>query len=284
MIEQRKKERGSQIDGGTTTENAFLGYLAIMLCCKTEVAYREVAYSESVGRISANKFRPTRQRLLAVDTLQDKGCLQWILPTGKPYPDRGCWVTSGAEVQRVAKQYDIYLELIEKSRRALGTSRSYLVGWKPPDEGWYKLNVDGSIVQNCNLGTCGSIFRNSNGTVIAGFMMKIGNVTITDTKLWVVYNGLQLVIDLGIDRVKVESDSACAAQLLQNESNPFHGSSTLIQEIKNLQSRMVNCVIHHVLRESNFTADALAKHARNLPVGIHCFDAPSPLSCPFLEC
>ncbi|KAL4336524.1 hypothetical protein AHAS_Ahas12G0018800 [Arachis hypogaea] len=114
MIEQRKKEvqhknvkvmmnnenRGSQIDGGTTTENAFLGYLAIMLCCKTEVAYREVAYSESVGRISANKFCPARQRLLAVDTLQDKGCLQWILPTGKPYPDRGCWVTSGAETLR----------------------------------------------------------------------------------------------------------------------------------------------------------------------------------------
>ncbi|QHN96861.1 uncharacterized protein DS421_18g622390 [Arachis hypogaea] len=96
MIEQRKKERGSQIDGGTTTENAFLGYLAIMLCCKTEVAYREVAYSESVGRISANKCRPARQRLLAVDTLQDKGCLWWILPTGKPYPDSGCWVTSGA--------------------------------------------------------------------------------------------------------------------------------------------------------------------------------------------
>ncbi|QHN82467.1 uncharacterized protein DS421_20g696100 [Arachis hypogaea] len=96
MIEQRKNERGSQIDGGTTTENAFLGYLAIMLCCKTKVAYREVAYSESVGRISANKCRPARQRLLPVDTLQDKGCLQWILPTEKPYPDRGWWATSGA--------------------------------------------------------------------------------------------------------------------------------------------------------------------------------------------
>ncbi|QHN93029.1 uncharacterized protein DS421_17g589140 [Arachis hypogaea] len=72
MIEQRKEERGSQIDGGTTTENAFLGYLAIMLCCKTEVAYREVAYSESVGRISANKCRPARQRLLAVDITNKK--------------------------------------------------------------------------------------------------------------------------------------------------------------------------------------------------------------------
>ncbi|QHN96866.1 uncharacterized protein DS421_18g622440 [Arachis hypogaea] len=81
MIKQRKKERGSQIDGGTTTENAFLGYLAIMLCCKTEVAYREVAYSEYV-------VAPVRQRLLTVSllgiyrlisaALQDKGCLQWI--------------------------------------------------------------------------------------------------------------------------------------------------------------------------------------------------------------
>ncbi|QHN78661.1 Putative ribonuclease H protein [Arachis hypogaea] len=113
---------------------------------------------------------------------------------------------------------------------------------------------------------------------------KIGNVTITDADLWVVYNGLQLVIDLEIDRVKVESDSACVAQLLQNESNPFYGSSALIHAIKNLQSRMVNCVIHHVFREANFTADILAKHARNLPVGIHRFNDPSPFSCPFFKC
>ena len=65
--------------------------MSVLYSCKTEVAY-----SECVGRISANKCRPTRQRLLVVDTLRDKGCLQWVLPTGKPYPDRGCWVTSGA--------------------------------------------------------------------------------------------------------------------------------------------------------------------------------------------
>ncbi|QHO12152.1 uncharacterized protein DS421_15g504410 [Arachis hypogaea] len=57
MIEQRKKERGSQIDGGTTTENAFLGYLAIMLSCKTEVAYSECVVA------------PIRQRLLTVSVL-----------------------------------------------------------------------------------------------------------------------------------------------------------------------------------------------------------------------
>ncbi|KAL4390950.1 hypothetical protein AHAS_Ahas03G0196300 [Arachis hypogaea] len=77
--------------------------------------------------------------------------------------------------------------------------------------------------------------------------------------------------------MKVESDSACVAQLLQNESNTFHGNLTLIHAVKNLQSRLVNCVIHHVLREANFTADVLAKHARNLPVGIiHRFDSPLP--------
>ncbi|QHO34839.1 uncharacterized protein DS421_9g270470 [Arachis hypogaea] len=56
------------MDGSTTTEYDFLGYLGIMLCCKTEVAYREVAYSECVVLLRY----PARQRLLVVDIANRK--------------------------------------------------------------------------------------------------------------------------------------------------------------------------------------------------------------------
>ncbi|QHN77755.1 uncharacterized protein DS421_19g655500 [Arachis hypogaea] len=98
MIEQRKKE----IDGGTTTESAFLGYLAIMLFYKSEDSYRGIentrlAYTPLTS--SAMQVKGLLQ-WVASAALQVKGLLQWFasqvkgllrgaLPTGKPYLVKG---------------------------------------------------------------------------------------------------------------------------------------------------------------------------------------------------
>ncbi|QHN77756.1 uncharacterized protein DS421_19g655510 [Arachis hypogaea] len=50
---------GSQIDGGTTTESAFLGYLAIMLFCKSEYSYRGIENTRLA-------YNPVSQRTLTV--------------------------------------------------------------------------------------------------------------------------------------------------------------------------------------------------------------------------
>ncbi|QHN92896.1 uncharacterized protein DS421_17g587950 [Arachis hypogaea] len=85
MIEQRKKERGSQIDGGTTTKSASLGYLAIMLFCKSEDSYRgiektQLAYTPWVASAALQV-----KGLLQWFASQVKGLLREALPTGKPY-------------------------------------------------------------------------------------------------------------------------------------------------------------------------------------------------------
>ncbi|QHO12312.1 uncharacterized protein DS421_15g505870 [Arachis hypogaea] len=93
MIEQRKKE----IDGGTTTESAFLGYLAIMLFCKSEDSYRGIENT----RLAYTPCRPASQRTLARDIANRKalpgqstpgnvgsgGVADDVLPFGNVPPD-----------------------------------------------------------------------------------------------------------------------------------------------------------------------------------------------------
>ena len=59
---------GSQIDGGTTTESAFLGYLAIMLFCKSEDSYRGIKNTRLA-------YTPVSQRTLAVVCLTSQRTL-----------------------------------------------------------------------------------------------------------------------------------------------------------------------------------------------------------------
>ncbi|QHO20242.1 uncharacterized protein DS421_11g336220 [Arachis hypogaea] len=86
----------NQIDGGTTTDSAFLGYLAIMLFCKSEDSYRGIentrlAYTPWVASAALQV-----KGLLQWFASQVKGLLRGALPTGKPYLVRGLGVTSGA--------------------------------------------------------------------------------------------------------------------------------------------------------------------------------------------
>ncbi|KAL4275656.1 hypothetical protein AHAS_Ahas20G0129000 [Arachis hypogaea] len=158
----------------------------------------------------------------------------------------------------------------------LRTTASVLVGWKPPENGWSKINVDGSVLQASSSGACSGIIRDSNGLVLAGFMMNIGKVTITEAELWAIYMGLKIGIDMGFNKIKVESDSTCAVRLIQNSSTSFHGSTTLIRAIKELQTKPGEFEIDHIHREANFSADELAKHAHSLLVGLHQFVALPP--------
>ncbi|KAL4396472.1 hypothetical protein AHAS_Ahas01G0095300 [Arachis hypogaea] len=118
---------------------------------------------------------------------------------------------------------------------------------------------------------------------MAGFMMNIGKVTITKAELWAIYTGLKIVFDMGMEKVQVETDSTCAVNLLQHASTDLHDSTSLIRAIKELQANPGDFRVNHVLREANFSADVLAKHAHNLPAGLHHFVSPPSFLVPTIE-
>ncbi|KAL4343285.1 hypothetical protein AHAS_Ahas11G0063100 [Arachis hypogaea] len=108
-------------------------------------------------------------------------------------------------IKALTENYDLVLNLTAKSKKLLSLHKKEQVGWEPPEEGWIKLNVDGSVLQLGSRGACGGLLRNFRGRMLVGFSMNIGTCTITMAKLWAIYIGIKMAVKLGINKLNVES-------------------------------------------------------------------------------
>jgi len=76
--------------------------------------------------------------------------------------------------QFVRKRIRDYQLAMQASKVILEMPRSVvLVGWKPPAEGWVKLNTDGACSNNGVAG-CGGIIKGCDGEWLGGFAKSIG--------------------------------------------------------------------------------------------------------------
>lgn len=66
-----------------------------------------------------------------------------------------------------------------------------LVGWKPVDHSWIKMNINGSIEKD--NATCGGLIRDKNGSWIVGFAQCLGASSILLYSLLVFGLGWELV-------------------------------------------------------------------------------------------
>nr|XP_025674247.1 uncharacterized protein LOC112774442 [Arachis hypogaea] len=87
-------------------------------------------------------------------------------------------------IRKLAEYYNFIMRITKHSSRILKVIRDKLVGWEPPNWGWAKLNIDGSVLQPGHKGACGGLIRDWRGRTIVGFSMNIGVCTITQAELW----------------------------------------------------------------------------------------------------
>lgn len=64
-----------------------------------------------------------------------------------------------------------------------------LVAWKPPPQGWAKLNMDGSSVRNSGEAAVGAIIGDPQGRWWIGSFWHIPRASNVEAKLWAMRNG-----------------------------------------------------------------------------------------------
>ncbi|KAL4350553.1 hypothetical protein AHAS_Ahas10G0153500 [Arachis hypogaea] len=116
----------------------------------------------------------------------------------------------------LAKNYEDCLTISKAGVSTLSTSREDMIGWEPPTENWFKLNVDSSVIPPASMANCGGLIRDCQDRTIVGFMMNLRNCLITLDEIWDLYAGIKLAHDLGIEKFRVEMDSLCAFNFVQN--------------------------------------------------------------------
>ncbi|CAN1305798.1 hypothetical protein LINPERPRIM_LOCUS26615, partial [Linum perenne] len=73
-----------------------------------------------------------------------------------------------------------------------------------------------------------------------------------------IIEGLKLAWNLGIKKLRVQTDSRTTLSLLCNEGHVDHQHSSLVLNFRELGSRFWDLQLSHVYHEANYAADYLA--------------------------
>ncbi|KAG8474708.1 hypothetical protein CXB51_031207 [Gossypium anomalum] len=114
-------------------------------------------------------------------------------------------------------------------------------------EDWVSLNTDGFVKFEDNSTTVGGVVRNRNGKWIISYNRFLGSCSVFEAKLWGILDGINLLIDCGLDNVMT------------------HYNSIEVTSHWN---------IYYIPREENQEADNLARMAHSGRQGLRIFEKP----------
>ena len=156
-------------------------------------------------------------------------------------------------VKKCVEFFAIVPENPKKPRRVLAR-----VSWTKPQEGWVKLNSDGSVVGNSKKAGGEAMLRCSNGDLVAGCLRKLGNTSCTLAELWALRDGPLLAKQLNLENICVDMDAEFLVYLLSNTTVVNLSFQPLLSNCRNLMKTFLNCIVTHVFREANKCVDILA--------------------------
>ncbi|CAN1345093.1 Putative ribonuclease H protein At1g65750 [Linum perenne] len=89
-----------------------------------------------------------------------------------------------------------------------------------------------------------------------------------------IIEGMKLAWNSGIRKLRIQSDSRAAVELLSNLGCSNNQHASLIDQFLELSRRDWQVSIHHVYREANYATDCLANQGQGLDLGVHVFNFP----------
>ncbi|CAN0897275.1 Putative ribonuclease H protein At1g65750 [Linum grandiflorum] len=104
--------------------------------------------------------------------------------------------------------------------------------------------------------------------------MNLGCCSITRAEIRGIVEGLRLAWSLGIQRIRVQSDSAAAIAILSNSASLDHQHAILVMQYQEFGKRQWEVTLTHIYREANRAADYLANLGHSFVFGFHTFDIP----------
>lgn len=125
------------------------------------------------------------------------------------------------------------------------------VHWSKPEQGWMKLNTDGSSLGNSGLASGGGVIRDWTSRWIVGFSRKIGIATSLMAELWAIRDGLMLCVDRNLVMVEIELDAKSVVDMLWNSNYTNNSLSPIIEDCRKLISMIPQIRIKHCYREAN---------------------------------
>lgn len=134
--------------------------------------------------------------------------------------------------------------------------------WRPPGQGWLKINTDSSFIKSKKIGVSGVIIRDENGRFLSGLTRKHATVDLLMTEVLALRDGIALASSLGLNKVVLESNCleavrACRKEIQKGEITP------ILEDIWCLKQRFEKCGVTWTQRQGNQVAHVVAALTRD---------------------
>jgi hypothetical protein len=139
-------------------------------------------------------------------------------------------------------------------------------GWKPPDDGWVKINTDAGISFDARKGGAGGVVRDAAGFIGAWSKPYPGISDPLIAEAMALRDGVIFAKLRGFSRVVMEVDCLEIVDLWDSRAGSRAVIAPILQEIEGLLFSFISFRIQHVIRSSNTLAHLCAKHACTLEI------------------
>jgi ribonuclease HI len=144
--------------------------------------------------------------------------------------------------------------------KTLGMRVQLVEHWRPPDTGWFKINVDGAFQTADGNGGGGVVIRNHHGDFLLGscpFFPQIADAECSE--ILACRQGLVQAKEARLQEVVLETDSARVAAKLGRSGLDRSLNGALVEDVKTLLKSFRHSSVRSVRRTANEAAHVLAK-------------------------
>lgn len=104
--------------------------------------------------------------------------------------------------------------------------------WLLPEQGRYKVNVDGAYSELSQCAGSGGLVRVCQGNFVGGFMHRLTQGDHFDAELWACYFGLKIAWDMGLRSITLETDLSDMMNIITGRNTSSQSNSNLANEIR----------------------------------------------------
>ncbi|GJN41133.1 hypothetical protein PR202_gn00464 [Eleusine coracana subsp. coracana] len=116
--------------------------------------------------------------------------------------------------------------------------------WKPPQENWIKINVDGSFIQQSGRGRIGVVARKADGSVcFTSWRILFRSSSALEAEALACVEGLRLATEWAQGNVLMESDCGEVVKLMNSPEEDRSEISFITAEGKALRQLLQQCVV-----------------------------------------
>ncbi|XP_020162165.1 uncharacterized protein [Aegilops tauschii subsp. strangulata] len=132
--------------------------------------------------------------------------------------------------------------------------------WKPPDEGWLKINSDGATSKHGNSAGGGAVIRDHEGTFRGGFCQYFPHVADPEAaEILACRRAIKVALDRNVQKVYLELDSQAVVQMIKQKERNLSPVGPWVQEIKAMPNSVEEFSVSWVQRYANVAAHKLAR-------------------------